>query len=146
MNPLDVKPDNIWNYAQNKPSLIAKDFSEIYGIAPAETLRILMARGVFKWFSVRREIIKLKNKWKEQVSYYNDKVRFDKMVVRCKSKNATYADHYRYGYSRGYLDALTACRKEVRDLCHSERWTAPDFDYKSLMVIHSDGNSLIRGD
>ena len=30
MDPLKVTPDNIWNYKQNKPSLIAMDMAEIY--------------------------------------------------------------------------------------------------------------------
>ena len=142
MNPLDCKPENIWNYSQNKPSLIAKDFAEIYGIPPEESLRILMARGVFKWLAVRRELIKLKNSWKKQITEYQKRVAGLKLEVTLTGKPSA---NYNYGYAKGYQAALTQCRNEVRALCHSERWVAPDYDVKALVIIEGDGNVLIKG-
>lgn len=142
MNPLDCKPENIWNYAQNKPSLIAQDMAEIYGVPPEGTLRILMARGVFKWLNVRRELIKLKNGWKKSITEHQYKY----LDQKCKLfNNNKPSDHFRYGYTKGYHDALTKCRNEVRALCHSERWVCPDFDEKAMVKINTDGNAMWGG-
>jgi hypothetical protein len=140
MNPLDVKPGNIWQYKQNKPSLIAKDMAEIYGVPPEGTLRILMARGVFKWLAVRRELIKFKIRLKAEITRKQVECYFTKKGLPCNNNPAS---HYRYGYYKGYHDALTRCRNEIRTLCHSERWKAPDNDGKALMVLH--GGPLFGG-
>jgi hypothetical protein len=108
---------NIWCYAQNKPTLIAKDFEEL-GIPRDTTYRILLQRGVFKWLAVRRDLIRLKDKWREEVTETIAQIRI------CKEKN----DRDRLHYLRGYLKALEAHRAQVRRLAHSDRWQAPDFD------------------
>lgn len=99
---------NIWTFKQNKPTLIVKDLTEKYpNIDPMFVYEVLLKRGVFKWFAVRRNLIKLKNIWKKEVVELNRK---------------------KTNKEKGYLNALIICRKEVRKLCHSERFQAPDFD------------------
>jgi len=101
-------PKNIWNFAQNKPTLIVRDITERYPeVDPMFVYEVLLKRGVFKWLSVRRDLIKLKNTWQSQVAELNRK----------KTKE-----------EKGFYKALIMCRKQVRDLCHSERFRAPDFD------------------
>ena len=128
-----LTPKLIWNIEQNKPSLIAKDL-QAFGVAPEITHDILLARGVYKWLSVRRQLIKLKNVWKSRIVETLSKLREAK-----KSDNA-----YEVGYLRGYLKAYNECRGEVRALCHSERWQAPDFDRKAQ--AHLRGLTLAAPD
>jgi hypothetical protein len=107
--------DTIWNFAQNKPSLIVKD---LQGYAPPNVIyRSLLQRGVFKWLAVRRDIIKLKEKWKARLRYIHGAWRV--------------ASGYEKAYLKGYRAALEDCRKEVSALCHSDRWRAPDFDSRA---------------
>jgi hypothetical protein len=102
----------IWQFAQNKPTLIVKDIVEKYPFIEEDFIyEILLKRGVFKWLSVRRELIRLKNKWKDEIRELNRK-KTDK--------------------EKGYHNALIKCRQEVRKLCHSERFVAPDFDRKAI--------------
>lgn len=115
MERLDNK--NIWNYAQNKPTLIAKDLEQ-FGVPRDDTYHILLTRGVFKWFAVRRQLIKLKNAWKSKITFT--------LLELTAAKEGD--DFYKVAFLKGYLKAYEECRAEVRALCHSERWQAPDFD------------------
>lgn len=115
----DVKKSNIWEYEQNKPTLIVVDLKE-YGVPEEVSYKILLARGVFKWLGVRRSLIKLKNTWKDRIK-----------ATLSKITNKEYDNAYEHAYLKGYLKAYEECRKEVRALCHSERWQAPDFDKKA---------------
>jgi hypothetical protein len=135
MNPLECKPTNIWQYKQNKPSLIAKDFRKLYGIPVEGSLKILMSRGVFKWLSIRRELIKIKNIWKYQIVELDGQIKEAKEISKINNHPSKY---YRYGYLKGYKKALEECRADVRKMCHSERWRAPDFDQEALKIIEKD--------
>lgn len=108
---------NIWEWKQNKPTLIAKDLTK-YGVPEDTTYQVLLQRGVFKWLAVRRDLIKAKDRWKAEITATIDRIREAK-------KNGRYGDLM---YLRGYLKALEMCRGEVRAMCKSERWRAPDFD------------------
>jgi hypothetical protein len=122
IDPLDVSKDNIWNYAQNKPTLVAKDL-ELFGVPKKVTYTILLARGVFKWLNVRRSLIKLKDLWKERI-----KRTYNYQINLKKSKD----------WHKGYRAAMEQCRKEVRILCHSERFTHVgdrDFDRDAFDFI-----------
>lgn len=114
----------IWNIEQNKPSLIAKDLL-LFGVPEKESHKILLARGVYKWLSVRRDLIKLKNVWRDRITQT-----IQKIVENKKLHNG-----YEVAYYRGYLKAYEECRKEVRELCHSERWRAPDFDKNANKIL-----------
>jgi hypothetical protein len=115
MNPLEAKPENIWNYRQNKPSYVCRDLEALAGVPRGVTARVLVARGVTKWLCVRRNLIRLKDRWKGQISALHAQQR------KAKRDTAFY-------YRKGYLAALEQCRAEVRELCHSERWAWPDHD------------------
>ncbi len=136
MNPLDVVRKNVWNYKQNKPSLVAKDFARLYNIPEEDTLKILTARGVCKWLSVRRQLIRLKNEWKTDIKFCHEdlKVWKDKIVPDLPAHEER-VYQYNYGYVRGKLEAFTKCRNEVRELCHSERWQAPDYDKQTKIFL-----------
>lgn len=113
-----LTPELIWNIKQNKPSLIADDL-QVYGVPPDVTHTVLLARGVYKWLSVRRKLISTKNEWKKVITGTIEQIKICKSVP----DNA-----YSIGYWRGYLRAYEECRANIRALCHSERWQAPDFD------------------
>ncbi len=112
-----LTPNLIWNIAQNKPSLIVADLVTL-GVDRVDAHNILLARGVYKWLSVRRQLIALKDTWKVRVNLTLEAIH----VTKC-ADNA-----YQLGYQRGYLKAYEECRAEVRELCHSTRWQAPDYD------------------
>jgi len=111
-----LTPNLIDTIKQNKPSLIVSDL-EAYGVPSSITMKILLGRGVCKWLSVRRKLIKLKYIWKERVK------ETVKVIKLCKED-----PYYNLEYYRGYLKAYEECRKEVRELCHSPRWQVPDND------------------
>jgi len=105
--------NELWHYAQNRPILIARDL-EHYGVPIEATMEILLKRGVFKWFAVRRDLIKLKDRWKAEIRDLNRK----------KTER-----------EKGYLDALVRCRQQIRELCHSTRLQAPDNDRHAFAFI-----------
>ena len=110
-----LTPNLIDTIKQNKPSLIVSDL-EAYGVPSSITMKILLGRGVCKWLSVRRKLIKLKDIWKDRIKRTVELIKINK-------------EHsYNLAYCRGYLAALEDCRKEVRELCHSPRWQVPDND------------------
>lgn len=107
----------IWKFKQNKPSLVVDDITSKYpDVDPDFVYGCLLRRGVFKWFSVRRDLIKLKEAWKEEIVRLNRK-KTDK--------------------EKGYHKALIKCREEVRELCHSDRFVAPDFDRRANIYLNS---------
>lgn len=95
---------------QNHPELIARDMA-VYGIPKPVTRLILKARGVNKWFRVRRLLIDLKQRWKRQIT---------KLQAECRQARLS-GQVWRASHLRGRLEALTDCRQQVRALCHSPR-------------------------
>lgn len=111
-----ITRNNIWHYEQNKPTLVVNDITERYPeVDPDFVYEVLLKRGVFKWLAVRRMLIKLKDKWKGQIN---------RLQARKNPKE------------KGFLAALEQCRKEVRSLCHSDRWQAPDIDKKAQEYLN----------
>lgn len=127
MNPLEARPANVWQFAQNKPSLIVGDFARLFGVPIVDSMRILAARGVCKWLAARRDIIRAKDRWRAQITETLEEIRDAKKA----------GDRDRLMRLRGKLEALNACRQEIRRICHSERWRIPDHDRlaKGLLVI-----------
>lgn len=119
---LNVSPKNIWEFRQNKPSRICRALS-YFGVPPKVTAQILMAHGVYKWFAVRRDLIRLKNKWKKEIS------------IRYVEIKDTSRGSYRHAQLLGEISSLEKCRKEVSSLCHSERWRSPDHDPKAMRLL-----------
>lgn len=107
--------NTIWSFKQNKPSLIVEDIVHKYPeVDPDFVYTVLLKRGVFKWFSVRRDLIKLKNLWKKEVQALNCKKSIEE---------------------KGYYKALLKYRSDIKKLCHSERWVAPDFDKEATIFL-----------
>ena len=115
MEQSKLTPKNIWNERQNLPSLIVRDLEKF--ISPNVIYESLLRRGVFKWLTVRRHLIKLKDTWKDRLN-----------KATTNQKESTY---HMVHYWRGYRKAIEECRKEVRLLCHSQRWEVPDIDVKA---------------
>lgn len=125
MEPEVVMPENVWSYAQNKPSYVADDLAR-YGVPHAVTYAVLMARGVFKWLSVRRDLIRLKNYWRLE-------------LTRLQGIVGTLHGEERARTSER-IKTLTECRGAIRALCHSERWRAPDHDGRAWRWLLSKGH------
>ena len=112
---MECSKKTIWLFAQNKPSLVVKDIREKYPEIPEDFLyEVLLKRGVFKWLAVRRDLIKLKDKMRKEIAELNRK----------KSQK-----------EKGYAHALIKCRADIRKLCHSDRWRAPDFDKQANQYL-----------
>lgn len=96
---------HINNMRQNHPELIVRDLA---GYADADTVRqVLKDRSVNKWLRVRRLLIQLKSRWKDQIAQLEAR------------KHAVHgAEYYKLV---GYVEALKDCRQQVRALCHSPR-------------------------
>jgi len=112
---MDVR--TIWNEAQNRPTLVVRDICNLIpDVSESDIYTILLRRGIFKWLAARRDIIRLKNKWKKEITRLYGEIR---------------------KYPRGSMErrcilarirAFEECRKAVRAICHSARWRAPDND------------------
>lgn len=110
---------SIWNYQQNKPSYIVRDIKEKYPEINEDFLyEVLLKRGVFKWFSVRRELIRVKNIWKDVLTN----------LMRIQQFNKTEK-------LTGMIKVLTKCRQRIRKLCHSDRWVAPESDEGAVKFL-----------
>jgi len=96
---------DINNFRQNHPELVVTD---LIPYANADLVRqVLKYRGVNKWLRVRRLLIQLKHKWREDIK-----------LLEIKKKQATGKERYKL---QGYIEALIDCRQQVRALCHSPR-------------------------
>lgn len=121
-----LNPRQIWNIRQNRPTLVAHDLQH-YGVPTSVSYSILLGRGVFKWLSVRRDLIKIKDIWKKRVTASIEGIREAKRD----------RDYERLVFLRGYLKAYEEARAEVRALCHSSRFRAPDFDREAQKFLFS---------
>lgn len=128
-----LTPKSIWLLKQNKPSYIVADLL-YFGVPKEITYKVLLARGVFKWLSVRRLLISLKDIWKDRIK--------ETLVNISKAKKQR--DKEKLYFYRGYLKAMEECRKEVRALCHSERWQAPAFDQSAQLFLKELEDNLIK--
>jgi len=112
MNMEKPTPGNIWCYKQNKVSYIVDDIINKYPEIDKDFLyETLYKYGVFKWFAVRRDLIKLKNSWRKMLAGWN---------YRKKDKK-----------EKGRHWMLAYCSQEIRRLCHSDRWTVQDNDRRA---------------
>lgn len=115
-----MNKSTIWNEKQNKPTYIVRDLAQY---VDADTVyEVLLRRGVFKWLTARRKLIKLKNTWCKRVT---------ESIARQKALSGNAV-----AYERGYRKAIEECRAEVRAICHGERWEAPDFDRDAMRWLN----------
>lgn len=119
---------NIWNFAQNKPSLVVDDIVARYPEVDRDFLyEVLLRRGVFKWFAVRRYLIKLKDKLKMWDVGFNDMGKKNK-------------------WQKGRHAMLIYIKEDIRRLCHSERWNCPDNDSRAKLWLRNRGGNAIQFD
>jgi len=112
--------ENIWQFKQNKPSLIVEDLKEY---VPEELVyNILLKRGVFKWFSARRKLIKLKNVWRDKVTF----------AIKAQKESTSAQEK---AYWKGYRRGIEECRADLRAVCHGPRFEAPDNDKKAQKYL-----------
>jgi len=123
---MEVSKETIWNFSQNKPTLVVKDICEKYPeVDPEFVYEVLLKRGIFKWLAVRRDLIKLKNIWRDEITKLNN------ILYEAKKNN----ESYKCNKEKGAIVMLTKCRQSVRKLCHSNRWRAPDFDKTANLFL-----------
>jgi len=104
MNQLDIN-----NFRQNHPELIVRDLEQY--ASPNVIRQVLKYRGINKWLRVRRLLIQLKAKWREDIK-----------LLQIKKAEAKKAGDFKSYYKLvGYVEAMTDCRQQVRALCHSPR-------------------------
>ncbi len=108
---------------QNKPTLIVRDLLR-YGITTDAAYEILLRRGVFKWFAVRRGLIRLKDAWRDDITRVMELLRYARAYRRFYGGGSDYC----IGYWRGYLKAAQTYRGEVSALRHSPRMRVQDDD------------------
>lgn len=107
---------DINNCAQNHLALIAMD---LRGKVPfAEVMRVLKFRGVNKWLRVRRLLIQLKHRWKDEINRLEAE-------RRCAKEAGQY---FKVAELKGRKEQLADCRQQIRALCHSPR----DVDFPLL--------------
>lgn len=134
LSPAETSPTrkNIANFRQNKLHHIVADLA--YRVCNENKIyEVLLGRGVFKWFAVRRDLIRLKNRWKEEI------IRISNILTDTKIEQYYDGDgHVDYAnymkdkyYFKGYRAALEECRRDIRALCHSDRWQSPDNDQEA---------------
>ena len=138
LDPLLVTPANIPAYPQNRVRLIVDDLVRL-GAAPQDVQRVLMARGVNKWFVARRAIIHLKDSLKGQVT---ETIGYIVEAKRQKARPGKFGTSRRdclnrLYFARGYLKATEEARARIRAICQMHRWQSPDPD--SLQMLPSTG-------
>ena len=97
--------DDINNWRQNHPELVIRDLSRY--VEPDIVRKTLKYRGVNKWLRVRRLLIQLKHRWKDE--------------IRCIQLALPLLSGKDVNYIKGYLRATVDHRQQVRALCHSPR-------------------------
>ena len=122
-----ITPESIDNEAQNKPGQIAYDLLKTAGVPTYLTYYVLLKRGVFKWLSVRRHLIKLKDSWRKKERM------IQVMLAAAKKQNTVNGKHVLY--VKGYQAGLRDCRLQVRGLCHSPRWQVQDNDHHAQRFL-----------
>lgn len=96
---------DINNFRQNHPELIVSDLS---AFVDGDVVRqVLKFRGINKWLRVRRLLIQLKSRWREQVK-----------ELELQKRDLSGKDRHKM---QGYIEAMTDCRQQIRALCHSQR-------------------------
>lgn len=145
LNFLEVTPSNIWSFTQNHPEMVVKDIlskHEEIKVGSKEIFsniirKSLLARGVNKWLKVRLDLIQYKRAIKHMIRKKMKDIKEQKRLISeryCLPEDTNYKDymHLRIhlAYLRGQLIVLQQVRKDLKDLCMTERWQ--DWENKSL--------------
>jgi hypothetical protein len=116
----DVSEKNIWSFRQNNPELVIQDAAKYLALSSQdqETLRtILLARGINKWLKVRRDIIAYKGLVKIRIKELIEEIKIEK----AKLQGDRTTPHHKLISLRSELKALEDVRRNLRQMCHSER-------------------------
>lgn len=123
-----LNPTNINQERQNRPTLIAQDLLDLAGVPPHLTYEVLLRRGVFKWFAVRRYLIAFKCGLKNAITA---------LQIDLRGRNAVGLRRTHFSsYLRGYLKALEFIRTDLRGMCNQPRWIAPDNDRLAVQWLY----------
>jgi hypothetical protein len=102
-----LSPDTIYSFRQNSPELIIRDAKRMLHLDDDQLeilRRILLARGVNKWFKARRDIIKLRHEIKKRISE----------LLGCYKKwNPVH---------KMKLALLNCFYERLENICHQPRW------------------------
>ena len=100
---------DINNFRQNHPELIVED---LRGFVKESLVReVLKYRGINKWLRVRRLLIQLKSRWKDEIKVLEEEKKVAKQLGLVN----------RYYNLQGRIESLIDCRQQIRALCHSPR-------------------------
>lgn len=122
-----MSPITINNERQNKPTQVVRDLAPY--VEADRVYDALLRRGFFKWAAGRRDLIRLKNRIKEKIT---------ESLVR-QEDGAWRTRRRRKGWERGYRAALEEMQAEIRAICHSPRWRAPDNDREAQRWLEEKG-------
>ena len=115
--------EDINNMTQNHPELIVQDLSDF--ASPEIVRHALKFRGVTKWLRVRRLLIQLKHRWKDDIASLSLE----------RDLALQLGDMRRYHRIAGSIEMLADCRQQVRALCHSSRDVDFPHDSKDFGVV-----------
>lgn len=118
LNPLEVTERTIPQYKQNKISLITTDLSELAGVDPMVTAKVLMARGVYKWLEARRLLIALKDYWKSEISAMQG------LLTEYNHRRLSPKEYVKKRRLAAQMNQLIECREAICTICHGPRWTS----------------------
>jgi hypothetical protein len=102
-----LSPDTIYSFRQNSPELIVRDAKRMLHLDDDQLeilRRILLARGVNKWFKARRDIIKSKLEIKKRIRA---------VLGRYKKWNPVHKIE---------LALLNDFYGQLESICHQPRW------------------------
>ena len=109
-----ITPKNIWCFKQNKIKYIVQD---LLPYVDEEIIReVLLARGVNKWLACRKDLIRLKNNLKKEITNQIELIRQAK-----KEKNELLRQRL-----VGQWEKMVEIRERIRNICHSDRWRFPE--------------------
>jgi len=125
---------------QNHPELVVRDIVAMLGgdmlFNEGDVRRILKNRGINKWLHVRRMLIELKHRWKEQINKLEDEKLLLKTYARLSSNPSLKHKYLKKAHKlTGYVEALKDMRQQVRALCHSPR----DIDFPESPRDYGEG-------
>ena len=100
----EVTPKTIWNFRQNNPELIIQDLGLYLDLDDEQkelVRKVLLARGVNKWFKVRRDLIAYKKQMRNTIK-------------------ALYSEHNKE--NKELIKLAESVRHNLKVLCKTDRW------------------------
>lgn len=127
----EISPDRLWKVDSELLSYIIHDLEE-FGVPNNVVHDILIARGVYKAFSVRRRLIRMQQTILNRIIYLKGERK--QITNKHGNSSSTRIDYVRIG---GEIYACETIYNELRALCHSGRWQAPDNDKEAVDYLLS---------